>query len=39
VYEWTRIHEKAMQQKHVSDPLADQTPAKNDRNPGLRSDI
>ena len=31
LYEWARIHEKAMQQKHLSDPLADQTPAKNDR--------
>ena len=31
LYEWARIHEKAMQQKHLSDPLADQTPAKNNR--------
>ena len=28
LYEWARIHEKAMQQTHISDPLADQTPPK-----------
>jgi transposase-like protein len=31
LYEWARIHEKAMRSKHVSDPLVDETTPKSDR--------